>query len=392
MSLPRVGIIGTGFFGTALKNSWLPLVGTQIFHLDVWEKIEERPEHDPEILVLAIPSTAKNGEKLAILDYIEKFPLSQIVVTSKGRKALKIFQKHISPADQHRVFSLSGPNLANQLTHTPTATKLAGHCAESAASIALTLNGALLNVEPAPALEVVQRGGMLKNFLVYELGKIWHTLTTKEAQLEATIHALETGFSSITLQVPPEEDKGEFFDISGLGDILLCLGIFCETRGSRNFRAGRMMAQGSNHEEILEEFKTLEGLQVSIQFHSEFPPEFLRCDMMNSFRELINHPATLVVTPIDDNELRHLANELWQKYQPIIREKKFQSNTHAWVICEILLELSARFSIQLNTFESAEPLLRAILAAVLSPQKSERLSPRGEKIWLTISNKLPFLK
>jgi glycerol-3-phosphate dehydrogenase len=264
---PTVGIIGTGKFGLALRDAFQPLFGSKISKIAAWEGRENQPDWMPDILILAIPSSAKNGNRLAILDYIDQFPTAQVIVTSKGEKALQIFCKKIEIDDLERCFTLSGPNISDQITHTPTATVLAGYDFSEAEKLAETLDGDFLHVIPSGSPEIVQRGGMLKNFFVYELGKVWDLLGTPMAKFEATIFALRAGFESIDQFAPAEEDRAEFFGISGLGDLLLCLDIFPGATGSRNFRAGKMKGANKSDTEILNEFWTLEGMSLSNAFH-----------------------------------------------------------------------------------------------------------------------------
>lgn len=395
MSLPRVGIIGTGWFGCALQTAWMPLIGKTISGIDIWKFPKDRPKIDPEILVLAIPSTAKNGEKLAILDYIESFPRASIIVTSKGRKALKIFQKHISPADKWRVFSLSGPNMADQIGHTPTATKIAGNSLQTAEYLAQTLSSNLIDVEASEAIEVVQRGGMLKNFLVFELGKLWGSLSSPEEKVEAVLLAIHAGFESVNIRAPGEEDRAEFLGISGLGDILLCLDIFPHTDGSRNFRAGKSIALGKNNEkDVLKEFQTLEGLVISKKVYSGRPSRSFSGPKMVLFCDMIQGKKIPLFNKSQFPELPELMHSVWSKFLQIATEKKFQSNTHSWVACELLMEVSSANLVSLSRWESAEPFVRSLVEALLlSPPKKSSLSPELTlKIWTRLVSNLPFLK
>ena len=392
MKLPRIGIIGTGWFGCALRDAWTPLIGKTISGIDIWKGISERPKKDPEILVLAIPSTAKNGEKLAILDYIESFPNSSIIVTSKGRKALKIFQNHISPLDKWRVFSLSGPNLADQIGHTPTATKIAGSSLQMAESLAQTLSSNMLDVEASESIEIVQRGGMMKNFLVFELGMLWEKLNTPQKKIEAIMLGLHAGFESINRAAPGEEDRAEFFGISGLGDILLCLGIFPQADGSRNFLAGQLLSSGKNHDEVLQEFKTLEGLNMSQKFHSEIRSRSFSGPLMDQFRDMIEGKY---IPPIQENPLSELTpvmRSLWKKFLQESRKHNFQSNTHAWVACELLFEVAKANLVSLSHWENAAPFVRTLLETILIEGDTSPNKKMITKIWKQLVQTLPFLE
>lgn len=392
MNLPRVGIIGTGWFGNALKNAWTPLIGKSIACIDMWESPLERPKMDPEILILAIPSTAKNGEKLAILDYIESFPTSSVIVTSKGRKALKIFQNHISPSDKWRVFSLSGPNLAEQIGHTPTATKIAGNSLQMAESLAQTLSSNTLDVEASEATEIVQRGGMIKNFLVFELGMLWHKLDTPQKQIEAIMLGLHAGFESINKSAPGEEDRSEFFGISGLGDILLCLGIFPQAGGSRNFRAGKLLSSGEKKESVLKEFKTLEGLSMSNKFHSALRSQSFRSPLMNQFRNMIDGNYFPHKKEDAFPELSNLMRPLWRKFLQEAKTQNFQSNTYAWVACEILSEVANTNLMPLSRWENTEPFVRSLLETILITKGVHTKNTKATiKLWKRLKNTLPFL-
>jgi glycerol-3-phosphate dehydrogenase len=391
MNLPRIGIIGTGWFGCALQDAWTPLIGKTISGIDIWKRISERQKKDPEILVLAIPSTAKNGEKLAILDYIESFPTSSIIVTSKGRKALKIFQNHISPLDKWRVFSLSGPNLADQIGHTPTATKIAGSSLQMAESLAQTLSSNTLDVEASESIEIVQRGGMMKNFLVFELGMLWGKLNTPQKKIEAIMLGLHAGFESINAAAPGEEDRSEFFGISGLGDILLCLGIFPQADGSRNFRAGKLLSSGKKNEEVLQEFKTLEGLSMSQKFHSEIRSRSFSGPLMDQFRDMIEGKY---IPPIQENPLSELTpvmRSLWKNFLQEAEKHKFQSNTHAWVACELLFEMANANLVSLSHWENAAPFVRTLLETILIEGAVSPNKKAHTKIWKRLTQTLPFL-
>jgi len=395
MSLPKIGIIGTGWFGCALKTAWTPLIGKTISGIDIWKLPEDRPKNDPEILVLAIPSTAKNGDKLAILDYIESFPRASIVVTSKGRKALKIFQKHISPADKWRVFSLSGPNLADQIGHTPTATKIAGNSLQTAEFLAQTLSSNLLDVEASESIEIVQRGGMLKNFLVFELGKVWSSLSSPEEKVEAILLAIHAGFESVNIAAPGEEDRAEFLGISGLGDLLLCLDIFPHADGSRNFRAGKALSLGKNNEEeLLKEFKTLEGLLLSQKFHFGRRSRSFQGPQMDVFCDMIAQKKISSFHKSQFPELTGLMHSVWKKFLAVAEKKHFQSNTHSWVACELLIEVAGANLVSLSRWESSEPFIRSLLEALLFPSpKKDLVAPNLTlKIWTRLVSNLPFLK
>jgi glycerol-3-phosphate dehydrogenase len=393
MILPRVGIIGTGWFGCALRDAWTPLIGKTISGIDMWKRISERPKIDPEILVLAIPSTAKNGEKFALLDYIESFPLASVIVTSKGRKALKIFQNHISPNDKWRVFSLSGPNLADQIGHTPTATKIAGNSLQSAEFLARTLSSNFLHVEASESIEIVQRGGMMKNFLVFELGKLWEKLNTPQMKIEAIIMALHAGFDSINTTSPGEEDRSEFFGLSGLGDILLCLGIFPQADGSRNFRAGQLLASGKNYEEVLEEFKTLEGLIMSQKFHEGIRTRSFCGEKMDRFRAMTQGESPLIPQKNKFPALTILMRSIWKKFLEKAKEQNFQSNTHAWTACELLSKVASANLVLLTRWENAEPFVRALLETLLIEEETISIeSVASKKIWNQLIKNLPFLK
>lgn len=391
MNLPRIGIIGMGWFGCALRDAWSPLIGKTISGIDIWTDISERPKKDPEILVLAIPSTAKNGAKLAILDYIESFPSSSVIVTSKGRKALKIFQKHISPTDKWRVFSLSGPNLADQIGKTPTATKIAGNSLQMAEFLAQTLSSNTLDVEASESVEIVQRGGMMKNFLVFELGMIWDRLDTIEKKIDAVLFALQAGFESINKAAPGEEERAEFFGISGLGDILLCLGIFPQADGSRNFRAGKLLSSGKNKEEVLREFQTLEGLGMSQKFHSEIRSRSFSGVLMDQFRDMIENKAVPSSNKTDISDISLVMDFLWEKFLTSAQKQNFQSNTHAWVACEILSEVANANLVPLSRWENAEPFIRALLHTILQKNISSKETKPALKIWKQLTQTLPFL-
>lgn len=389
----RVGIIGKGSFGSALERAFLALVPTQISDLAAWEGHKNRPDWTPDILVLAIPSVARNGDRLAILDYIEQFPQAQVIVTSKGEMALQIFRKKIENTDTKRCFSLSGPNIADEIGRSPAATVLAGTDFSATESLAQILDGTSLHVTPSSSLEVVQRGGMLKNFCVFELGKIWDVLGTPMARFEATISALKLAFASIDKWAPPAEDRAEFFGLSGLGDLLLCLDIFPGAAGSRNFRAGKMIGAVSSISEVLQEFRTLEGLRLGTAFHTDDPPEFLRGMFAEEFLDLTLAPEKVSPQVSPEAAMLAEADALWEQYLGIAPSQNFLPNTHAWVACEIFALLAEQFEIDLSDFSASEKLLRAFLQAIFVPGIEVPLSAKQtQKHWKKLEERLPFLR
>ncbi|MBT3348981.1 hypothetical protein HN954_03075 [bacterium] len=391
MEKPKVGIIGKGQLGTALKKAFESLLGKTISELSIWEKPEDEPENSPDILFLAIPSDAMNGARLAILDYITSFPFAQVIITSKGERALQIFCEKISEENLKRCFSMSGPNIADQIGTTPTATVLAGKDFHAAEVLATQLSSQILKIVASGSTEVVQRGGMLKNFFVFELGKIWDVLVTPMAKLEATISALRAGFQSIDRESPNDENRAEIFGISGLGDLLLCLDIFPESAGSRNFRAGKMKAQNCSDSEILQKFRTLEGLSLSNSFSSDSPLEFLTGTAMEDFRDLTVSPEKVSPAPAQNLEMLAEADALWERFLSVSISKKFLPNTHAWVACEIFSILAEKFSIDLSDFSKSEILLRSVLQSIFVPGIEDGLAAKQlEKNWEILQNRLPF--
>jgi glycerol-3-phosphate dehydrogenase (NAD(P)+) len=363
----NVGVVGKGAFGTALSQSFQFLINNKINDLISLgrESLTLSKENIPDIFILAIPSS----EDESVLAHIKIYPNSCIILTSKGIATEKLYAS-LSSDEKNHVFILSGPNIADQIKNgTPTATVLAGSNQDQVSKLQETLNGENLRIYGSNSPEIIQWSGILKNLLVFELGKVWNKLSP-EQQSQLLMEALHAGFSVIQKICPSEENAHEFWGIAGLGDILLCLEFFEESKGSRNFRAGKKHGIGANEEEILTEFGTVEGLTLSKEFHNVEIPEDLDTFEMRNLKQKINNisKGESLEAVSQKNEHTHskiLFSQILQllkNYEKIIN-KKLGENTKSWIFSRIFLEF-----IQIFGTENKNSILESMINTVLIDQ------------------------
>ncbi|MCK5461082.1 hypothetical protein KAI58_03795 [Candidatus Gracilibacteria bacterium] len=372
-----LAIVGNGAFGTALLQQLGRLVGAKISEIVT-------PGHDsqnypsdeaPKNFILAIPSSQKE----TTLEHIRKYPDSRIILTSKGLASAELY-KELSDEEKNRVFILSGPNIAQQIIDgSPTATIIAGKNINISDVYALQqkLNSEHLRFYASVSPEVVQWSGIIKNLLVFELGKVWKKLSSKE-KTQILFETLQAGFSVVEKNCPEGENPYEYFGIAGLGDILLCMEFFEKSEGSRNFRGGVMKGIGANDESIEEIEGTVEGLSMSEEFNAEKIPKNLDTAEMRQFREKIQSLSSgdgLIVE--EGKEASHLPSKVLfsevlkvlEAYEELIGSF-FGENTKAWVFCRMFLEF-----IRIFGTEYRDDILQAMLESVLDKDSfsSERV-------------------
>ncbi len=406
--LEAIEVVGCGAFGDALTKSLRFLtredvrrVG-KVFCQDEGA-INMPVEKAPKIIFLAIPSNATNeaGEP-AIPEFINKYKSSDLILTSKGEDAWQVY-RNLDDGQKKRVFILSGPNIAEQMAD-PSAAIIAGTNHRRAKQLQSILNSRKLRFYASESPDVIQMSGILKNLLVFELGRVWDQLSPDE-KIEMLIFAINTGYSVVQTHCPDRQKASEFFGIAGVGDLLLCTEFFPEGGGSRNFKAGKMKSEGHTDEDILEKFRTIEGLKMSNELHGGLDeiPELLDTSEMLYFRDVINHTGQFGTIPqkLKRKDTYHpayktLINEVFRHFEEVIeiveeeREGRiqFRENTKAWFFCRLFRELVSVY----GTGEY-ENILRTMFQYVLQEREVVRASEPQEVLHLPLTrfHKSPLL-
>ena len=281
--MAKVSVIGSGSWGTAL--AWLlcnnghnvtlwsflekendmfvkyrenvdKLPGVKLqesiqFTSDLKEAIE-----DKELMVLAVPSTAVRSTARNMKQFVK--PGQIIVDVAKGveESTLMIMTDIIEQEiPQANVAVLSGPSHAEEVGKgLPTTIVAAAHDMETAEHIQNMFMSPVFRVYTSQDMLGVEIGAALKNVVALAAGiadGLGFGDNTKAALItrgiaEISVLAIEMGAKAETL-----------FGLTGIGDLI----VTCESRHSRNRKAGMLIGQGYTMDEATKEVKmVVEGI------------------------------------------------------------------------------------------------------------------------------------
>lgn len=237
-SYMKIAILGAGAFGRALGK---------ILNDNHHETVYYDPNLLPEVsleaatfgadaIVIAIPSNILPSFLASYPDNLKQVPT---ILTSKGLLNLDLFQ------DFTQFSVLSGPAFADEIM----ANKPTTMTASNAFSMNIFQNSQLRIELCEDALGIVICGA-LKN--IYAIGAGYYSDSRdsfatflQNAHLETQDYLRKHGANPDTADLA-----------CGLGDLILT----CTSNASRNFTCGIRLREGKNHEEIINELKTVEGL------------------------------------------------------------------------------------------------------------------------------------
>lgn len=279
----NVGIIGAGSWGTALAKTlannghkvtiWsimedeinmlkehhehldkLPgvkLPATTDFTCDIKEAIVGK-----EMLVLAVPSIFTRSTAKSIAPYVEDGQI--IVCVAKGIEEntlmtiSEVVEEEIPNAD---VAVFCGPSHAEEVgIGLPTTIVAGAKTRQTAELIQDTFMNETLRVYTSPDILGMELGGSLKNVIALAAGMadgLGYGDNTKAALITRGI--AEISRLAVAMGAKPETLNG----LTGIGDLI----VTCQSKHSRNRRAGVLMGQGMTMEEATKEVKmVVEGV------------------------------------------------------------------------------------------------------------------------------------
>ncbi len=279
----KIGIIGAGSWGTALAVN-LARNGHEIMIWSIMEDeikmLKEHREHldklpgvklpesiqfttglenaitEMDMLVLAVPSifTRSTAEKMA--PYVAEGQI--IVCVAKGIEddtlmtITDVVEDEIPQAD---VCVLCGPSHAEEVgTGLPT-TVVAGATTQKTAELVQdTFMNETFRVYTSPDIVGMELGGSLKNVIALAAGMcdgLGYGDNTKAA-------LITRGISEVTRLATAMGAKPETLNgLTGIGDLI----VTCQSKHSRNRKAGQLMGQGMTMEEATKEIKMIvEGI------------------------------------------------------------------------------------------------------------------------------------
>ena len=281
--MKNIGIIGAGSWGTALAT----VLANNNKQVQVWSIMEdevamlrENHEHltklpgvkladsitfttdmreaieDKEMLVLAGPSVFTRSTAKTMAPYVKENQI--IVCVAKGIEEdtlmtiTDVVEQEIPQAD---VCVLCGPSHAEEVGIGLPTTLVAGAKTEqSARLIQDTFMNDYMRIYTSPDRLGMELGGSLKNVIALAAGMadgLGYGDNTKAALITRGI--AEISRLGIAMGAKPETISG----LTGIGDLI----VTCESRHSRNRKAGMLMGQGYTMEEATKEVQmVVEGI------------------------------------------------------------------------------------------------------------------------------------
>ena len=281
--MAKVSVIGAGSWGTALalllsKNghdvtmwsiledeirmldkerehkSKLPgvkLPDTMKFTTDLKEAVEGK-----DFLVLAVPSTFTRGTAKNMCPYVAE---GQIIVdVAKGIEEatlMTLSQQIEDEIPQADVAVLSGPSHAEEVGRgLPTTVVVGAKTEKTAEYLQQMFASEVFRVYTSPDMLGMELGGSLKNVIALAAGMadgLGYGDNTKAALI--TRGMFEMNKLAVTMGAKQETLNG----LTGIGDLI----VTCESKHSRNRKAGMLIGQGYTMQQAMDEVKmVVEGV------------------------------------------------------------------------------------------------------------------------------------
>ena len=280
--MARIGIIGSGTWGTALTIHLAEMGHDTILWSAFKEEIEniaashrhinlpnaEIPQNvsftadletameDRDLLVLAVPSIFTRETARKMKQYIKKGQLVLNVAKGIEEDSLKT-QSDITEEElpEAEVAVLSGPSHAEEVSaRMPTAVVVGAHDRKTAETIRSMFMNPVFRVYISPDIKGIEVGGSLKNVIALAAGMaagLGYGDNTAAALMTRGI--TELGRLGQAMGSAPET----FYGLAGMGDLI----VTCASKHSRNRRAGVLIGQGMTADEAMKEVKmVVEGV------------------------------------------------------------------------------------------------------------------------------------
>lgn len=279
----KVGIIGAGSWGTALAKN-LANNGHQVTIWSIMEDeikmLQEHREHldklpgvklpedmlftcdmetavvGQDLLVLAVPSIFTRSTANAMAPYVTEGQV--IVCVAKGIEdntlmtITEVVEDEIPMAD---VCVLCGPSHAEEVgVGLPTTVVAGAKTRKTAELVQDTFMNETFRVYTSPDVLGMELGGSLKNVIALAAGMadgLGYGDNTKAALITRGIS--EVSRLAVAMGAKPETLNG----LTGIGDLI----VTCQSKHSRNRKAGMLMGQGMTMDEATKEVKmVVEGI------------------------------------------------------------------------------------------------------------------------------------
>ena len=281
--MKKVGVIGAGSWGTALSVV-LDKNGHKVTLLSVIEDeitmLKEKHEHvdklpgvalsqeisfttdlketieDSDMLVLAVPSVFTRSTAKSMAPFVKEGQI--IVCVAKGIEESTLMtisdvvEEEIPQAD---VAVMCGPSHAEEVgTGLPTTVVAGAKSQETAEKIQDVFMNEVFRVYTSPDVLGMELGGSLKNVIALAAGMadgLGYGDNTKAALITRGIAEL----SRLAIAMGAKTET--LFGLTGIGDLI----VTCESKHSRNRKAGMLMGQGYTMDEATKEVKmVVEGI------------------------------------------------------------------------------------------------------------------------------------
>lgn len=281
--MEKIGVIGAGSWGTAL-SSVLARNGKQVTLWSIMEPeiamLKEKHEHTDKLpgvilpesvsfttdlketiegkdmLVLAVPSVFTRSTAKSMAPFVTEGQI--IVCVAKGIEEdtlmtlTDIVKEEIPAAD---VAVMCGPSHAEEVGIGLPTTVVAGAGTKATAEkIQDAFMNEVFRVYTSPDVLGMELGGALKNVIALAAGMadgLGYGDNTKAALITRGI----TEISRLAIKMGAKSET--IFGLTGIGDLI----VTCESRHSRNRKAGMLMGQGLTMEEATKEVKmVVEGI------------------------------------------------------------------------------------------------------------------------------------
>ncbi len=333
----KIGIIGAGSWGTALavnlaRNNhevtiWsimedeIQMLKEHREHLDklAGVKLDESMQFTTDLeiaikgmdmLVLAVPSIFTRSTSKAMAPFVEEGQI--IACVAKGIEddtfmtITDIVEEEIPQAD---VCVLCGPSHAEEVGQGLPTTVVAGaKTRQSAEFIQDTFMNETFRVYTSPDMLGMELGGSLKNVIALAAGMcdgLGYGDNTKAA-------LIVRGISEVTRLAFAMGAKTETINgLTGIGDLI----VTCQSKHSRNRRAGELMGQGMTMEEATKEVKmVVEGVYSAKAALALGKKYYVTMPIIEEVNKVL----------FENKSARNAVNDL------MLREKRAESNSLEW--------------------------------------------------------------
>lgn len=333
----KIGIIGAGSWGTALavnlaKNNhevviWsimedeIAMLKEHREHIDKLPGVKlaesisfttdmEAAIKGMDMLVLAVPSIFTRSTSKSMAPFVEEGQI--ITCVGKGIEddtfmtITDIVEDEIPQAD---VAVLSGPSHAEEVGQGLPTTVVAGaHSRETAELIQDTFMNETFRVYTSPDMLGMELGGSFKNVIALAAGMcdgLGFGDNTKAALIVRGIS--EVARLAVAMGAKPETVNG----LTGVGDLI----VTCQSKHSRNRKAGELMGQGMTMDEATKEVKmVVEGVYSAKAALALGKKYYVTMPIIEEVNKVL----------FEDKSAKEAVYDL------MIREKRVESNTLDW--------------------------------------------------------------